>query len=641
MKQESIKDIWFKYQKNPELYRDELVGAVSSLVEGWKSARGQQYDKQWIMNLDFYRGNHYVRDYSASSGAPYRVRLKENHTNNILQRMISIFIQNMPITRVFSNSTDWEDWNNAETSEQFIKYIWRQFELEQKLGSWVKHAAIFGPAWISVDWDANAGGVMSMDSSESDEPKKYFKGDFKIKVDDPFKYNVRPGIDRFEDMYDYARSEIMSRSAIETLYGPITGDAPSPNMYRTQTRYGVNSNNDPDAILVNHYYHKPTSWFEKGLYVCWTGKNILKASDFPYDDNEFPAEYLGFDIPPMQFYGMSTIEQVMDLQEQLNKAASMIIEARNLIARPRVLVSHEAQVPVQSLSDRPGEVLRYKQAGGAPRFETPSFNFGELSAHKADVRNALSSVTGITTASRGEIPAAARTALALQLVLEQDRSQYLPFIKSFHNGILRVTKKILARAAQFIPQDDPRAIKIDRWGSSKLFHGGMVPSPLDMYLEDTNPLGWTATGRIEGVGHLAQLGVIKDPNRILEMIGLTNVDPAFDSIKINKQAAQMEIERLNKGEMIGVGPEDDDAAHLDEHIKIPQSFAFRQMPKIVQEAHLRHIDSHKNRLTGGNQPPAQAPQGKVMSGVNPAELASGAALAIPGNNMNTLLSKPG
>lgn len=660
-KKESLRDIWAKYKKDPENHKQDLLQCVSKYHDSWKQERGVKYDQQWRMNLEFYRGNHYVRDVGQGAAAPYRVRLKENHLNNILQRMVSIFVQNMPISRVFPSTTENSDIQNAECSENWIKYVWRQKFLDDIYAKLVKHTAIFGPGFISVDWNPNVGGFLDVDVEEEqaespesiDEPqkstKRVYKGDYQIKVDDPFKIVVRPGIDSWSDMYDYFRSEIVSRAALEAQYGKVEADAPGPVMFNPNFRYSKSERVDEDAVLLHHYYHKPTPWFEEGLYLCWTGKQLFKASEYIYDDGEFPTEYLGFDIPPSSFYGISSIDSVIELQEQLNKAASMIVEARNLVARPRVFASHQSKVPGQSLSDRPGEIVRFDAAGGPPTWVVPSFNFTELANHKADVRAALTSSMGMSASSRGEIPATVRTALALQLVLEQDRSQFLPFIKSFHNVILRVAHKILSRAAQYIPEDDPRAIKIDRFGSSKLFHGGMVPTPLDIYLEDTNPLGWTAASRQESIGELVKMGLIDDKQKALEMIGITEADPAFEEVKLSRQAAQIEIQRMNDGEMVGIGPRDLDELHLSEHYKVVRGPAWNRVHPVIQSIHLSHIEAHENRIQAAQpqapipgQPggPAGPQEGAPARGLDPSQMAGDLGLDVPGENLQNLLSEP-
>jgi hypothetical protein len=637
-KKESIKDAWVKLKNNPDIEEKNFVKCLQSIKDDFQDERNMGLERTWKNNLAFYAGNHYVRD-PISNQSTYKVRLRENHTNNTISRIISIVVQNLPIVKTFPASSSYIDVQNAESTEGYLKYFWRVQKLEEKIARLVKNTCIFGSGFGFRSWDPDAGEKITLYKDEikgQEDVETMFNGDIKVDIDDPFKIFVRPGIEFIDDMHDFIRSVPTSRQAIEAKYGPVPSEP-----VKTMNVYTQRIRESDEIVMVNHYYHKPTPWFEEGLYACWVGTKLLKARPAKESERKLPLYHLPFDKNPMSFYGTSSIEQIMDLQEQLNRAASHIVEARNLISRPRVFASNEAKIAAQSLSDRPGEITRYALAGGPPQFVVPPFNFAEMANHKADLRNAIGQVSGITTASRGEIPSATKTALALQLVLEQDRSQYAPFIKSLFQVILDLAYGILYTAADYIDEDDPRTIKIEGVSSdSRLFHGKMVPSPLDLYLEDTNPFGWTAAGRIEQIGYLAEIGVIKDRNQILDMLKINSSDPAFEIQKIQRRTQQKEMELLNKGKLVEIGPEDDDAIHLDEITKVVAGFDFKFRPKAVQDVYLAHIKAHKERYASLNAP---APQQTGGVSVSQPETAMGAAQLAPpqvGNKLQELITSP-
>jgi hypothetical protein len=645
-KRDSIRDAFSNYMKaaasgDAAIQESKLIGCLNKFKDNWTDERKKHHDNKWVDNIAFYAGDHDAR--MGNSQSNYRVRVRENHTNNIINRLLSIIVQNLPITRVFPNTTASDDVRNAETAEMWAKYLWRTKKLEMKWMKFVKYALIMGNGFFIRRWDPDLGGKLVLSESEtnsgSDEVTTY-RGDVRADIADPFKLAFRPGIDEMDDHYDCIHSEPVSRASIEDKYGSIDAKGISAmNAYTGETRQ------DDEMIMINHYYHKPTPWFEEGMYACWAGSKLLKCRAATESETILPVVHLPFDKAPMKFFGMAPIEQIMDMQEQLDRAASMIVEARNLMYRPRVLAPNQCKVPGQSLSDRPGEIIRFDAVNGLmPKFETPGFNFTEMANHKADLRNGMSQVSGITTASRGEIPNAARTALALQLVLEQDRSQYLPFIKTLFQCILDSMQGLLMTSAEFIDEEDPRAIKIEgAVVQSRLFHGGMVPTPLDMYLEDTNPLGWTAGGRVEQIGELIKFGILKDRSQVLEMLKINSPDPAFEFININRTTAQQEIELLNKGQVLEIGPEDDDAVHLEEHTKIPAGFNYRKLPEQVRMAHEDHIKAHKERIKAAMQSQAAQSQGGMpapASQATPEQLAAVQAPANPAGSMEKLLSKP-
>lgn len=640
-KKKSIRDAYHYYLKDPDHNGEQLISVLMNYKESWQGER-KSHERQWRDNVAFYSGNHYVRD-TGGSRSSVRSKLRENHTNNTIARMVSIFVQNLPIIRVFPASYSDIDVKNAENTETYGKYFWRTKKLEQKIIKFIKYTTIFSDSFIYPSWNPDLGDKIILNEDELDPsdtqnetPRTdFYHGDIQVDIDDPFRIFVRPGIDELDDMYDFIRAIPCNKNFLEHKYGEISAEPVTAlNAYSGGTRI------DSDLVMQNHYFHKPSSWFEEGLYVCWAGKKILRVRPANESERSLPLVHLAFDKPPMRFYGMSSIEQIMDLQEQLNRAASMIVEARNLVARPRVLASVEAAVPGQAITDRPGDILRFKLAGGPPKFEVPNFNFAEMQAHKADVRNAIQDVMGITSASRGVIPAATKTALALQLVLEQDRSQYLPFIKNFYQSISDMMLKVFQLAAENFDEDDPRVIKVEGLSGERTFHGGMVPSPLDIWMEDTNPIGWTAGARMESVLSLVDKKVVTDKNEVLEMLKMNNTDPAFQHLKIHKTAAQRENEDLKKGQLLDIGPEDDDTIHLDEHVKPMATYEFRSLPQAVQDAFKAHVEQHKQRLQGqGQAGQEEASEGLRQGTISPEQAAQNVQPPVQQENMQELLAQ--
>lgn len=639
-KELALRDLIICKLENPEKVPDEdIIKRLELMKSDWLEVRRRQkHDEQWGNNVSFYSGDQYVRQRNRGQDTGYRVRLRENHTNNIVQRIVSIVMQNMPVTRVFAASDDWTDRKDAEYSEDYAKYFWRKKKLESVIAKWIKYSCIFGDGFIHGSWNPDVGEPMDLDPEETGDGSRktmIWTGDIELSVDQPLTFIPRPGYEELDDMPDYIRSKPAGRAALEAAHGPLQADG---------VKFGGASTNyfriENEMVMKNEYYHKPTSWWPEGCYVCWVGNKLLKISPFPYRKfSKLPTVRLGFDSIPGRFFRQAPLDQLIDLQEQLNKAASMITEARNLMARPRWWVSHEAEVAAQSITDRPGDILRYKAAGGKPEPIVASFNFNELASNKADLRNAMGQVSGISSASRGDIPSATRTALALQLVLEQDRSQFLPFIKDMHQGVLDLMYMILSMTAEFIGAEDPRVIKIEGNSRPRLFHGGMIPSPLDIYLEDTNPLGWTAGGRIEATMELVDRGLIKDTNQALEMIKIHSTDPAYRIQDINKESAEKENEDLMQGKIFEPLNEDDDIIHLDVHLRLASSYEYRSYPPQVQKAITYHINKHKERLAKFGAAMTPEDPGDIPGKSQNPKNSLGEQLSQPAPNMDQLLQQ--
>lgn len=649
-RKDSIRDAYIKFKKDPDNQRENLCKVLNDYKDAWFNERKMNYDKTWRTNHAFYTGNHYTRLNRTSNA--YRVSVRENYTNQTIQRILSIITANLPVARVFANSSDEHDIKDAEITEQYGKYYYRTQKLEQKLLKHVKASLIWGSSFVHTYWDPSVGGKVNLNSQEKktfetdsynenipeekSETTVSYHGDVRVKIDSPFKWLFRPGFEELDDMYDAIRVDTANKQELEKIHGKQIESEPV-KCYNPTTQ---NVRYDDDLVLQNHYWHKPTPWFPEGLYATWVGGTLLKVRESIESEEKLPVTHLPFDQNMTGFYGMSGIESVMDLQEQLNRASSMIIEARNLVARPRWWVADEAKVPDQQFTDRPGGIVKFNKEGGPPQIVVPAFGFAEMNAHKADVRNSLQGILGSSPAARGDLPQATRTALALQLVLEQDRSQYAPFIKMLNQNIIDIFYAIFANCAEFIDESDARKVKIEGSNySSKTFHGGLVPSPADIYLEDLNPMGWTKMGMADEVGHLVELGILQDRNQILEMLQIKSPDPAYRWVNINKQTQERELELLKEGKVVEIGPEDDDEIHLKVLSEYMASFDFKSAPRAVREACMAHAEEHKQRKMQFSQG-VPAPDGAVK----PRQVNQDSGLQllkqdVPGQNLERLLSK--
>ena len=127
------------------------------------------------------------------------------------------------------------------------------------------------------------------------------------------------------------------------------------------------------------------------------------------------------------------------------------------------------------------------------------------------------------------------------------------------------------------------------------------------------------------------------------MIKINSSDPAFDIVQINRKTQQREFEELNKGNMVSIGPEDDDNIHIEELVKVMASFEFKSRPEAARLAYEAHVRMHKERIAEfmQGQQAAAGPQGggAVKSGgINPQETAQRQMEApLPGGNIEQLL----
>jgi hypothetical protein len=270
-KKKPLKDLFKSFIDNPDQNGDGLVTRLQSNKEQWVQDRDKFVARGWRQNIAFYGGNHYVRE-NWNSSTQYRVKLRENHLNNTLNRILSIVTQNIPIVRVFPETSSYQDVIDAENCEQYLKYFWRTKDIVNKLMQFEKYALIFGNAFMYTRYNPDMGGKIVLGSEVTESGEKIvteYQGDIEVKVLDPFKVIVRPGLESWSDHYDVSIQRTVSKEYIKEKFGDIDCEsAMILNPYTNEMRY------DDDSLVINEYYHKPTPWFEEGLYACWVGKKL-------------------------------------------------------------------------------------------------------------------------------------------------------------------------------------------------------------------------------------------------------------------------------------------------------------------------------------------------------------------------------
>ena len=152
-------------------------------------------------------------------------------------------------------------------------------------------------------------------------------------------------------------------------------------------------------------------------------------------------------------------------------------------------------------------------------------------------------------------------------------------------------------------------------------------------------MGWTASAKIENAVNLIDKKIITDRNIALEMLKISNTDPAYKYLMLHKTAADRENQDFKKGIQLEIGPQDDDVIHLDQHTPAVASYEFRASPQIVKDAYNMHIAQHMQRIEEAKQkqgmpgaPGESAGPAMTDGGMNPNQ--AGEAMVAPGHNMN-------
>jgi len=552
-------------------------------VDTLKSAR-QRFEKDWALNLAFYRGKQYVRynpvtrqvyalPTEEGEKPRYRVRLVSNQVVTGAHSLLSKLTKTKPSMFASPGSSDYEDRKAAELSESLLEHWWSTFELSAKLEEALLWSIITGQGYWKIGWDPYAGrkttfmlnpmGQPIVTDAEKEvfraELEKYgippqeqtvYEGDLKIEVLSPDNVLLDSNAKLFEDAkYAFCR-HYMTPEEIETKWGVKVEADSVPSDIDINIPFDNSSNAlDKTVKAVWVGYFKPTPQLPQGRYVVFidTPKQILSDEPWPYPFQELPiVKFPGIRVPG-SVYDDAVVTHARPLQIELNRTLSQIVEYKNLMMRPRVWA------PIGSvrtkMNTEPGVVQEFIPIQGMrPEPESlptlPPYVF----EHLKDINARLNDVFGLAEVSQGQVPPNVEAGIAIDLLQEMATDRIAPTIKLMELAIGRAGNMMLALAQAYYKE--PRTVQVvgsHGVGASRAFSSADIAGNIDVRVEAGSGLPRTRAGRQARVLQLYQAGILP-LEKAMKFLDLADIKGIMAPYQADENLASREHEKILRGE---------------------------------------------------------------------------------------------
>lgn len=519
------------------------------------------YEGMWSLCQAFYEGQQYVKWQETSRTLskddkvpPWRVRVTHNRIRPTIDQVVSILSADQPILSTRPASGDFEDQGTAEITSGLLTYLkdhLRFLDVDRIVKKW---KAICGTAAIEVVWDPEAGEVLPVPATDpitgqpvfgpdgqpqmqtDDLGKPIFapSGDIRLLFRTSFETYVDPSANGPEDANYIIVSTMEDPKAIERQFGvelgdqPLSGGAGSTPTASIGTRFGTLLNRvrhlfgpqpntktgfgTPGAstgIEVVKIYLAPSRDEPGGRCILVAGNKVL------YDDVcqtrgkfRFPVFFFHHRKHGKRPWGDGIVQDLLDIQREVNRTISQIIEQRNLHVKPKWLVPSGCGLKKTQITSEPGEVLEYDAFNaGDPKPEQieainipPSlFNFLNVLMAEFD------RISGINEASRGEVPTGVKSGKGLEL-LQQQNTQRLSTVQATDYEVWRdIGSYLLHLVKEYWPDGkvisvvgrDMKPVLID-------FKKATLDKPVDVIVENNNALPQNKIDRLNFLSTLFQ-----------------------------------------------------------------------------------------------------------------------------------------
>jgi hypothetical protein len=544
-----------------------------------------------------------------------------NRLKPILRTMLGKLRGIEPQFGVVPNTREYEDIQAATVGDSLLEALADKINFEKIRKEFFSWLLLTNRACVRVFWDETKEGIIGYETiidEETKEPNKVVvkeKGDVNMEVISPFNYRHDPlysspdkwrwflygelvSREELADAYDIDVSELKQET--ELTQGIISPVIFSKGQEELDFYPALTSSVDEDTTI------KYELWTPNMYFIIGGGKVLdygVNAEGiipfFAYEDMTIPIGNYEKEVA----FNDSIFKDLIAAQHEYNRQMTLISLAIERASKIKVLAPLNALLNKNQVYDESGlTVIDYAAQLGEPhqlRLDTlPPLTI----PYKQELERDLENVSGVHEVSFGRLPERASHAsgVLVNLLLEQDDSVLDPIIKE----VDAVFSKAWSYALEIVQKNYilPRLLKLvgrDKQDSVFAFAGADLRNNTDVLVTTNVSLPKSRIMRSEWVIRLAQLGLIKDPKLILELLEFGGAKQLYETELMHEKKALRENNDIEKNPAILPQEEanfmyilDDHETHLKIHLRLRLSEQYSRFTTSQKQALEAHIQEH-------------------------------------------------
>lgn len=600
-----------------------------------------KYREMALKHIALFRGRFYADTpggprYAEASQAglgisPAKVsKLIVNHLYDLVIQRVARITKNKPAVAINPANSEYYDRISAKVVKYWVDYQLYRTDFDRLMAECAQATYIMGEAYIGTFWDADAGdnhpdwaeeenaaerekrpprlelvddsGKQIM--SEEGEPlfveKPVKTGDIEFRLMTPLDTIVEYCGDFHKANYFFHEKYVdinELKAKYKNLAEKIEADTGKDSIDRWREIAGV-PGRLPGKILVRYFYHKGTPFLASGRFVVSTTTVVLENKPLPPKQAGLPLVRLtDIDVPGEQ-RGLSFFIQGKNINATINDLASMARRNAILLAHPKWMIPRGSVVKKDALGN---DITMIEYLGPVPpKLEAPPAMSQEINILRADLKQDLQLILGVSDISRGVIPPNVRSALAMQQLEDADTQRANTTIVKYGNLIRDTVRTALNIAQSYYKPNDKRLIPIvgkDNRYLLKEFKPEDLAKGYDVRVEDSSGMPNSKAAKVEMLVELRKTfgeKFIRD-EQAADLLEFGNAEKFFDSATVAVKAAEAENESIMGNEKGKEGIEDpasyeNHAVHWNIHMREIQNRGFKtSTPPEVQAAMVLHI----------------------------------------------------
>lgn len=622
------------------------------VVQRWQSKDKYKpgLEKIWLDICACYEGCYdqmydvVARRFNSNSNIPsWRKRLAINLMLPIIRSSVAKHLRNRPIWDVIPASENIEDINIAYDGRRVLQSYWYQYSLNYEFIDLLLWIALTGNGFLYVHWDPNEGqrkeflvedfidlNLMQQAQNEAemaivltDAQQKYTSfvelngsptmpiGEACCRVISPFDM-LFPWTCRLQDSPWLIFSQIRSLDYYADMGHDIDKftrpEATDGRYYyftqRMQNLFNLNkgaesSNTDPvpdKETLEQQLWVKPCRKYPRGFVGVIAGGEIVSRSEIPYNHQKYPFVHFTEQRSPGKIWGFSKASQTVELVREYNRAVSDTLEIKNLMAKPKIMVSATSRIPQHSWTSEPGEIVEYKgmiapQPWVPPPI--PRYIFELMGMFRRDIDD----IVAQRDATKGYNPPGVRSALALENLQAADEGELAIAGLVLDTGFSLTGRLLLSTIDQFTRE---QRISSYEGEGNRLQSVSLKPNSLrgntggadyfNVRVTQFSQFGLSRSGQLEFLKVLLQYNIFQanDRNKILKFISMGYFADEIDEYKTDRTNAHLENLMMASGQPVNINVSDHHTTHKEEHKRFMKE-NFNRFPPKIQQIFVLHL----------------------------------------------------
>ena len=368
--------------------------------------------------------------------------------------------------------------------------------------------------------------------------------------------------------------------------------------------HGVIRSLDPYIIegyaVVYQYEMQPDPEFPTGL-------NMIVMDDIPLYIGELPlrtrysTEHCGYYKVPARFWYRGMVEDLLHIQDQINKLEQILQLNDAFNTNPMILVPSQAGIAEGELNNRPGLVVRYTYPF-KPEFQDGVSMPAQIIQRRAIYMEDAEEISGVRHVLVGDAPGGVKAGVALNRLGEEAEGIFAPITKMWESFVGRCEQSKLEFVQLYYTLPQHITVQSGRGNLTHIkdFVGALLRGNTRVRVEPGSYKPRSLTDKQERIIELMGMGllpgVMQDPEQNRQFLELMGIDDAFQSEQsLDYKRARMENELLKKPvswQRVNRNSGDNDVVHLMVHTMERKKPAFENLPNVVQQRYVMHEMDH-------------------------------------------------